>query len=381
MDHPLLATPIAVLLALSSSSAVGAEETTPVTGVFERAGVLSETRMLHSAVALPDGRVLLLGGLGGDFTTADGVAILASAEVWDPATDTSAPAGSMAEARVEHSATPLPDGRVLVVGGRADAGALASAEIWDPATGSFEATGSLAEARFDHSATLLPDGRVLVVGGFDGGEDALASVEAWDPSTGSFEPAGSLESRRRGHSALLLPDGHVLVVGGVDSGFLAISAAEVWDPVHEAFRRAGSLSEPRTWHASAALSDGRVLVVGGDGVDGLLASAEVWDPSTGSFSPTGSLAAGRHYATATGLSDGHVLVVGGLGGEWGTEPLTSAEIWDPEAGSFAPAGLLWEPRMSHTATLLDDGRVLVAGGTVDYTDILGTVEVWAPSRR
>ncbi len=88
-----------------------------------------------------------------------------------------------------HTATLLPDGRVLVVGGMdVDDHTLASAEIWDPATGSFEPTGSLAEGRDFHTATLLPDGRVLIVGGRGG----LHPAEVWDPATGSFSPAGSL---------------------------------------------------------------------------------------------------------------------------------------------------------------------------------------------
>jgi hypothetical protein len=376
MDRRSLVISLGTLLVLSTGSTTGADDTTPAAGVFEQAGGLRETRMLHSAVPLPDGRVLLIGGLGGDFTVADGVDFLASAEVWDPSDASSEPTGAMAEARVEHSATPLHDGRVLVVGGRADDGALASAEVWDPATRSFEPAGTLAEARFDHSATLLPDGRVLVIGGYGGGEEALISAEEWDPATATFEPAGALAGPRRGHSAVLLPEGRVLVIGGVDSDFAAIADAEVREPQSGAFEPAGSLAEARTWNSTTLLSDGRVLVVGGDGVDGLLASAEVWDPATGAFRSTGSLAEGRHYGTATRLPDDRVLVVGGLGGEWGMEPLAGAELWDPDTESFGPAGSLWQPRMSHTATAMADGRVLVGGGTADHTEIFAALEVW-----
>ena len=111
--------------------------------------------------------------------------------MWDPATGTFGPAGSLAEARDWHTATPLSDGRVLVVGGTdgGDAGSsfdpegvLASAEVWDPATGTFGPAGSLAGPAILHTATPLPDGRVLVIGGWDG-DEYLASTEAWSPLT------------------------------------------------------------------------------------------------------------------------------------------------------------------------------------------------------
>jgi len=110
---------------------------------------------------------------------------LASAEVWDPATASFVPAGSLAEARAGHTATALPDGRVLVVGGGVRDGMvlLAPAEVWVPATASFGAAGSLAEAREGHTATLLPDGRVLVVGGF-GGDGPVSLAEVWEPGEG-----------------------------------------------------------------------------------------------------------------------------------------------------------------------------------------------------
>jgi hypothetical protein len=142
-------------------------------------------RYSHTATLLPDGRVLVVGGTAGD----DG--ILASAEVWDPATGTFGPAGSLAEAREWHTASPLSDGRVLVVGGAdgVDAlsppdfeGILASAEVWDPATVTFGPAGSLVRGRHDHTATPLPDGRVLVVGGWNG-DDLFIATEVWSPLT------------------------------------------------------------------------------------------------------------------------------------------------------------------------------------------------------
>ena len=140
----------------------------------------------------------------------------------------------------------LLDGRVVIVGGdtsdlaRDDAwfGPLASAEIWDPATGRFTATGSMARIRHLHTATLLPDGRVLIIGGAGARsatfvDTGIARTEIWDPTTGSFDDSTSLAAGRVNASTVLLPDGRVLVLGGsakvvrgenVDD----IAAAEFW---------------------------------------------------------------------------------------------------------------------------------------------------------
>jgi len=139
----------------------------------------------ESLTRLPDGRVLVVGG---EDPASDGGRGLSSAEVWDPATGTFAPAGLLGEARTGHTATLLANGQVLIVGGTtaADGGhTLATAEIWDPATMTFASAGAMADARQGHTATLLPDGRVLVAGGHDD-RVALASTEVWDPATRAF---------------------------------------------------------------------------------------------------------------------------------------------------------------------------------------------------
>ena len=229
----------------------------------------------------------------------------------------------------------LPNGNVLVVGGLGrDGGTLDAAEVWDPETSSFGPAGTLAEARSRHTATLLPDGRLLVVGGLKGVDESLASAEVWDPATASFEPAGSLAEARDGHTATLLPNGNVLVVGGYsrDGGYR--SAAEVWDRATATFGPAGSLGKARGFHSATLLLDGRVLVVGG--YDGeWLASAEVWDPATGVFGPAGTLGEVRDLHTATLLPDGRVLVTGGYNDHY----LASAEVWDPRGQSIDLAPL------------------------------------------
>ncbi len=293
-------------------------------------GAMASARMWHTATLLPDGRVLVAGGMAGG-TPEPG--INDSAELYDPRTGTFGPTGQMVTARERHTATLLLDGRVLLAGGSTPGseGVVATAELYDPRTGTFGPTGSMTTARENHTATLLPDGRVLVTGGY-GAEiyyaAPLASAEIYDPKTGTFAPTGSMTTARGHHTASLLPDGRVLVVGGSPGGYLEATGY--------------------VWLA--------------------LDSAELYDPMTGSFAPTGSMTTARYAHAATLLRDGRVLIAGGF--EESTHGLVAAELYDPTTGTFSPTGPMTTGRGSATALLLPDGRVLVAGGLSAYT-------VWA----
>jgi large repetitive protein len=366
----LVAVTVALMLSTLPAPPCGADQDLTPAGSFSPTGSLAQAREGHTATLLLDGRVLIVGG--GDLGSA-GDSTTASVELWDPTTGSFSPSGSLSTARAGHTATLLPDGRVLVVGGERgrarSARPLRSAELYDPATGSFAPAGALVSGRVGHTATLLSDGRVLIVGG-DGRRGSLASAETWDPRDHSFTSSGMLSQPRPHHTATLLSDGTVLVVGGFDIND-PLASAELWDPAGGAFRSVSSPSQRRGAHTATLLPDGRVLVIGGTG--GVRAT-ESFDPASGSFVPAGPLLQARGSHTATLLPDGRVLVVGGFGS---SGPLASTELWDPESASFHPSGPLAEARLGHTATLLADGRVVVVGG-VGGAGTLASAEVWAP---
>src|SRR5271169_1868045 len=269
-------------------------------------------------------------------------------------------------ARSGHTATLLLDGRVLVAGGTTDA-TPPSAELFIPESSSFAATrGGMVYARSGHCASLLPDGRVLIVGGGDANANLFRTAELFDPVTESFSTTGNLNQARTGASATLLPKGKVLIAGGQDSGGTLLSSSELYDPISGTFTLTGNMQIPRAQHTATLLSNGKVLLVGSIRETG---SAELFDPASGLFSTTGSLIQSRARHTATLLPNGNVLVLGGTqtmppgGGGAAPAPVSvdSAEVYDPAKGGFQSAGKLLTARDSHTATLLANGTVLVAG--------------------
>jgi Kelch motif len=254
----------------------------PATGTFTPTGAMTVRRALAVAAPLPDGRVLVAGGYDGS----SGVVYRTGAEVFDPATGTFSASGigSLATARAAAVAASLPDGRVLVAGGHGGGAPFASAEIFNPATNSFSpAAGSLTTPRERAAAAPLPDGRVLVAGGYSGSLPILSSAEVFNPQSNTFSSAGigSMGVARLGPAAAPLPDGRVLVAGGdVNDG----KSAEVFNPATAGFSSAGigSLGTARELPGAARLPDGRVLVAGGASPD-YLASAEIF-AATNTFS-------------------------------------------------------------------------------------------------
>jgi hypothetical protein len=341
---------------------------------------MTSIRAQGTATLLADGAVLVVGGFRGDGANN-------TADVYEPSIRSFRPTGKLAAARYWHTATPMQDGRVLLIGGTGSGRSpVSAAELWDPDTETFTVAGQLPEPRTLHTATRLLDGRVLVVGGLTPDTKPIAAALLWDPATSTFRPAGSLAHARAWHTAALLPDGRVLIAGGP-------ADAEVWDPKTMTFSAAGKLATPRWWGTSTALPDGRVLVIGGlegetfDADAGVVATAELWDPATSTFRAAGSLAHGRALHAAVLLRDGRTAVIGGAvsPGPAGPLPSTWVEIWDPTievagAGTIAFGGSasLTVARVGAMAALLNDGTILVAGGADERGVGIGSAELLGP---
>jgi N-acetylneuraminic acid mutarotase len=278
------------------------------------------------------------------------------------------PAIEMNVERAAHTATLLLDGRVLIAGGFREEGtseiAIAGVEIFDPETSSFLSTGDMNEPRDGHTATLLPNGQVLIVGGWNQNSRS-STAEIYDPKTGKFEYTGNLMAPRQGFTATLLKNDQVLIAGGDSAHNKSQLIAELYDPATKTFTPTGSLNSGRMAHTATLLNDGKVLLVGGSsGNDRILASAEIYDPETGNFTLTSNANIIRYKHSAVLLEGGNVLILGGSNQNDWTGKYNSAEIYDFKSSQFIKISDMNGKRfkLAGAAVLLPDGNVLVAGG-------------------
>ncbi len=272
----------------------------PNTGELEAAGHLAGPRGAGQAVAMSDGRVVLIGG---GFCCWGNTPF---AEVYDPGRGESQPLDLAKPIPKSSSVVRLPQDRILVVGGSGESGF--SAAILDPATGDVMDLDPMPVPRRDGLTATLPDGRILIYGGLgEDGEPQMGTV-FFDPSNGTFSLGPRQIVPRRDPATVVLGDGRVLVAGGIPSnGGALLRSAEIFDPRRDAFEETGDLTIGRAWGNAVELSDGRVLVTGGTNV-----RADLYDPATGTFTRTGDLAKPRLSASLVALPDGRALILGGV---------------------------------------------------------------------
>jgi hypothetical protein len=343
---------------------------------WENTGEMGTARNSHTATPLENGKALIVGGYSPSGWTS-------SAEVYDPEAGTFTSTGSMGTARYDFTATLLGNGKVLIAGGFGASGGVTGGEVYDPGTGMFTTTGSMGTECGGHTATLLRNGKVLIAGGWGLGDPGtypnFAEGRLFDPGTRTFTPTGVMGTVRWLPTATLLDNGNVLIAGGYGGGGFGtrsdLSSAEVYDPVTGTFTPTGSMTTGRVWHTATLLDNGSVLIAGGTNrqTTGYLSSAEVYNPMTGTFTSTGSMGTVRSGHTAMLLRNGLVLIAGG-GDTSGA--LSSAEIYTPMTGTFTPTGRMATDRRLHTGMLLGNGKVLVTGGQSTTTGSLFSAEIY-----
>jgi N-acetylneuraminic acid mutarotase len=311
-------------------------------------GPMNFSRNSHTSTLLPNGKVLISGGVYDS-------EYLISSELYDPLLDTWTLTGSLNIPRSQHKAILLSDGKVLIVGGY-NGSYLDSAEIYDPETGNWTITDSMNHARTISNAIMLNDGRILVAGGYNG--NFLDSSEIYDPATGLWFDTGSLNEIRQSPT-ILLQNGKVLIAGGGNGSYSWIKSAEIFNPDTEEWIYTGSMTKFHDYSPLIQLFNGKILFPGAPSDS----SCELYDPDSGTWSITGSMNIVRRAASYELLPNGKVLAAGG--NVYGSVPGTtnSVELYDPTTGiwtSILPMNLAreWKP-----ATKLINGSILISGET------------------
>jgi galactose oxidase-like protein/Kelch motif protein len=328
---------------------------------------MKTARDYHTATLLRNGKVLIAGGYSGPL----GSVVLASTELYDPATNHWSEAAPMLVPHASHTAALLPDGRVLVASGRSSGGDTAEAETYDPGKNVWSKAGNVSVARTSATALVLNTGKVLVIGG-DGASNP--GPELYDPSTNSWS---QLPNTTTYHVtvASALSNGNVLVLGGANT---------VYDPKSNTW--ASICPSPVPMATAVQLGNGKVLFVRPIAPSSDSRLAELYDPVLDTWTPAARIEVNGIWGTATALPDGRALVAGGPmsgSGAAGCGPGAScpnAEVYDPARDAWTVTGGMATSRGEHTATLLTNGKVLITGGFVPPDpDMTATAEIYDPS--
>jgi hypothetical protein len=315
-----------------------------------------QPRFCHQAIRLDDGRVLVVGGIG-----------LTSCEIYDPATATWSMTGSTVQPfggqQPHMPLLRLADGRIMAIGSAAD---WQDCEIYDPGTGVWSSAAQLPDLRAAPHGAVLPDGRVLVTGGRD---DSTASTfgTSWiyDTGTDAWTSTGSEITARSGAGCTRLSDGRILVSGGIwllNGSGMTLTSCESFDGSGWSAR--GAFTGFRTEHAALLLADDRVLIVAGSGW-GNLQTSEVYQLATNMWSVAGDISMPRSDFASAALLDGRAIILGGGPFTYSANGYATSELFDPVTGNWSAGPTMHAVHHYTTATVLVSGQVLVTGGAGD----------------
>jgi len=302
-------------------------------------------------------------------------------------------AGALLTSHTFHSSTLMRDGKIFIAGDIDILNDGKVTETYDVAAGASLRGPDLLLARSNHVGVLLPNGQVLILAGSAGASGTTDTTEIYDPSSGTVAAGPKLPQASAFQAIAPLPDGRIIVAGGLDPlKFRTVNTVLLYDPAVNSFNSAGVLAYGAGSSSSTLLADGRVLLAGGFDPEivkpTLIPGSQTYDPSLQQSIRSGNMSICGFGHTATLLPNGTVLVAGGAGpsppfpgcGYLDTHgPSVTMEIYDPVRGTFTPTGDMTTPRVYHTATLLSNGKVLIVGGGSAFADVgTATAEVYDP---
>lgn len=329
-------------------------------------GSMGNARYGATQVTLPDGRVLVAGGIDGTQS-----ATLASAELYNPNTGEWTPAGSMSTPRYAAMSVLLPSGKVLIAGGSNETGVLNSAEIFDPANSStpWQSTGPMRTSRTGSGMAVLANGNVVVAGGDStGGGTLVRSVEIYDVASGTWSPGVGLNAALTNIAALSMRGGAQIVVpGGKDDFGRQVNRVQVSsDPATSSWTNTTLAGVARSRYGALVMNENFALIFGG--LNGSSQTAvDVYDAQAGTWGSATPLSSPRSAPLVSPLSSTQVLIAGGTAGSAGGQGINTAEVYTFFPGvrlpaADAPTVPMSVIRAAGGISTLQDGHVLVSGG-------------------
>lgn len=344
---------------------------------FSPAPALLPARWQNGAAKLDNRYVMFCGGLSGDSVLDETILFDEDQEIW-------VNVNRMPHAVHGHALTRYEGNQVLVAGGVGDdEEVLANTMLFRGDIGDWIELAPLTVGRTHHGLEYTASGRIFVFGGLISGGSTTTRIEEF-VNDEWIELDSQLRTHRSSMETVLLQDGRIMIVGGLGQFGETKSSAEILDPTTALSELTDSMTDERAGHSAILIDDSRVLVVGGYVLIGettnALRTAEIYDVETGLWSDTGFLRTPRYGHAMVALEPGVVMVFGGFSDE--QTPLRTTEVYDVQEGVFLEGASMEQARAYFSASLLHDGRVLLANGVDNGEDLtsLSSAELYEAAR-